>query len=71
MGNSREYLGDSVYVTDNGYHICLTTDNGTGPTNIIYLEPAVWNALVAYMDRRRQLQLGAVASGRTGERVIT
>ena len=37
--NPREYIGDSVYVEYDGYHrIVLTTNNGEGPTNTIYLE---------------------------------
>lgn len=45
------YLGDSVYVTYDGFHIWLTTENGypDDPRNRIALEPAVWNALTQYV----------------------
>jgi hypothetical protein len=42
------YLGDSVYADFDGYHIVLTTQNGYGPTNTIYLEPSVHDALNQY-----------------------
>jgi hypothetical protein len=41
----RLYLGDSVYVGHDGYHVWLYTDNGLDiVTNKIALEPAVLNA---------------------------
>ena len=46
-----EYLGDSVYASFDGYHIMLTTDNGYGPTNTIFLEPQVLVALENYVKR--------------------
>ena len=45
------YLGDSVYVDFDGYHIVLTTENGYGPTNQICLEPDVLRSLNNYWDR--------------------
>ena len=44
------YLGDSVYVETDGYGLILTTNNGhhDDPRNRIYLEPEVYEALVAY-----------------------
>ena len=52
----KEYLGDSVYVTDDGYGIILTTENGllTDPSNEIFLEPAVMDALVQYYERKKK-----------------
>jgi hypothetical protein len=44
----KEYLGDSVYATSDGYGITLTTENGFGPSNEIYLEPEVLEALNRY-----------------------
>lgn len=49
----KEYLGDAVYVDMRGDTIKLTTEDGrygTGPTNLIYLEPEVYAALVAYVN---------------------
>ncbi len=50
---AREYLGDSVYITHDGFGLELTTDNGFGPSNKIYLEPVVYKALVEYVERLR------------------
>jgi len=50
---SKQYLGDSVYVEfehERGM-LKLTTDNGEGPSNTIYLEAEVYAALVKYVER--------------------
>uniref|UniRef100_A0A6H1ZPE5 Uncharacterized protein n=1 Tax=viral metagenome TaxID=1070528 RepID=A0A6H1ZPE5_9ZZZZ len=50
----KEYLGDSVYaMTDDVDGIILTTENGksTDPSNIIYLEPNVIEALLNFLER--------------------
>lgn len=44
----KVYLGDSVYAEFNTAvkgDVTLTTENGYGPTNTIYLEPEVIDAL--------------------------
>jgi hypothetical protein len=51
----KEYLGDSVYVEiDEDDGIILTTWNGyeDDPRNIIYMEPKVVRALLAYVYRQ-------------------
>jgi hypothetical protein len=47
----KQYLGDSVYAEFDGYSIKLTTENGYGPSNTIWLEPNVVLALEAYRKR--------------------
>jgi hypothetical protein len=49
---TKEYLGDSVYAefTDFGT-LMLTTDNGNGPSNVIYLEPETYLALEDFVER--------------------
>lgn len=47
---TKEYIGDSVYVDFDG-GLVLTTENGYGPSNRIVLEPAVYEALVKYVER--------------------
>jgi hypothetical protein len=49
---NKEYLGDSVYAEFDGNVLVLTTDNGLGPSNTIYLEPEVYGALAAFVDSR-------------------
>lgn len=51
----KDYLGDSVYVQHDGYHIILTTENGypDDPRNRIALEPTVLASLIRYEQRIR------------------
>jgi len=48
-----QYLGDSVYVGHDKFHIILCTNNndGRGCVNMIYLDPSVFNALVEYEEK--------------------
>jgi hypothetical protein len=51
----KQYLGDSVYASFDGYMVTLTTDNGLGPSNTIHLEPeviAALNIFYAQMTRK-------------------
>lgn len=45
----KQYLGDSVYVEVERGMLKLTTDNGLGPTNTIYLEPEIYMNLARYV----------------------
>lgn len=52
------YLGDSVYGEADPYGgIVLTTDNGLGPSNTIYLEPEVYEALTQWVGARTRSNL--------------
>lgn len=44
------YLGDAVYASFDGYHICLTLNDHRNPT-MIALEPSVLRSLRDYADR--------------------
>lgn len=44
----KKYLGDGVYANFDGYHITLTTENGYGTSNRIYLDPSVFRELHEY-----------------------
>lgn len=50
----KMYLGDSVYVEIESGMFKLTTWNGypADPSNVIYLEPRVWEALRLYVETR-------------------
>jgi len=50
MMERKLYLGDSVYADFDGYGITLTTNNGLGATNKIYMEPFVLKALNDFID---------------------
>lgn len=51
MNNTKTYLGDSVYAEVVDGMIKLTTENGFGPSNTIYLELVVYDALVNWVNR--------------------
>ena len=48
--SEKMYIGDSVYVHFDGYHIILETNNGypDDPRNRIGLEPSVFDNLEEY-----------------------
>lgn len=54
MSETKRYIGDSVYADFDGYLIVLTTENGYGPSNTIYLEPEVYVALTKYVEELSQ-----------------
>lgn len=47
MADDRDYLGDGVYASFDGYQIWLSTLEGYS----IALEPTVMNSLVNYADK--------------------
>jgi hypothetical protein len=49
MNNKKEYLGDAVYASFDGYHIWLHTEDGNN--NKIALEPEVFQKLLEYHDK--------------------
>jgi hypothetical protein len=51
----KEYLGDSVYASFDGYHVWLTTENGYGPSNSIGLDPSVLASLDRYVEYLERL----------------
>ena len=61
---TKEYLGDSVYADTNGYGIILTTENGFVPSNTIYLEPGVLDALRRYEKRMKESEQIRVSRSR-------
>lgn len=54
MKTLKQYLGDSVYVDWDGQMIRLTTENGYGPTNEIFMEPEVLMAFEYYLKLLRE-----------------
>lgn len=51
---TKTYLGDAVYVEDEGYHVILTVEYGQGPEHTIYLEPKVLTAFFLWESSRRE-----------------
>ena len=52
--SNKEYLGDSVYVEIENGMLRLSTNNGLGDSNEIYLEGPVYKALIKYVTRLHQ-----------------
>lgn len=60
----RDYVGDGVYVGFDGFNVVLTAENGIRATDVIYLEPSVFDALSRWYERRiRPLYRKATAEG--------
>lgn len=51
MGTRKTYLGDGVYACIQDGMLLLTTEDGIGIQNSIYLESEVYEALLAYVKR--------------------
>lgn len=49
--SQKMYIGDSVYADIENGMIKLTTENGDGATNTIYLDQSVWVALKRYVHK--------------------
>jgi len=46
---TKQYIGDGVYVDFDGYMLILTTEDGVVVNNTIALEPDIWRNLVNYV----------------------
>lgn len=55
MSEQKTYLGDSVYAEIENGMLKLTTENGMGASNTIYLEQEVYEALVEYVSNLQRL----------------
>ena len=49
--NKKEYLGDGVYAAFDGFGIWLLANNHEDPTDKIYLEPEILQALYQFARR--------------------
>lgn len=58
----REYLGDGVYASHDGFHIWLQVEREDGSMARVALEPEVFQALVDY--RRRLVEALNSKAGR-------
>lgn len=47
----KDYIGDGVYVSWDGYDVVVYLDNGCGPYNEIHLEPVVLQAFNRFQER--------------------
>lgn len=51
----KDYIGDGVYVSFDGYHIWLTVERGDEGQARIALEPEVFHNLVQYRKRLQKM----------------
>ena len=49
----KEYIGDGIYCTFDGYSFILTTENGISTTNTIVMESRELETLNEFVDRIR------------------
>lgn len=47
---TKEYIGDGIYVAFDGYMVILTTENGIEVTNRVGIEPREWAKLAKYVE---------------------
>ncbi len=52
---NKVYLGDGVYISFDGYQLCLTTEDGISATNTIYMEPEVLRSLEDYVKELKTI----------------
>ena len=57
---NKEYIGDSVYATIDEVGLVLTTENGFGPTNTIFLEHDILHGLISYCLRHQLISPRAI-----------
>lgn len=48
-----EYLGDGVYVSFDGLHICLHVDSHLNKP-VVYLDPYIFENLITYVNKIRE-----------------
>lgn len=54
---SGSYLGDGLYVRDDGFHVWFYTHNGVSATNEVALDPYVLDQFIAWLERTRGLKI--------------
>lgn len=50
---NKTYLGDGLYIDEDGYQIRLFTSDGVNDLFSVYLEPAVLEAFLSWLERRK------------------
>lgn len=52
--NTQQYLGDGLYAEFDGYQIALKANSPTHPTDVVYLEPSVYENLLKFVEQLRE-----------------
>lgn len=50
----KQYVGDGVYLSYDGFHFVLTTENGISVQNEIFLDPQVTDTLIKIIETRKK-----------------
>lgn len=53
----KEYIGDGVYVQDQGFQLHLFTDYGSGPVEEIFLDDTVLHNLFRFIEFNRNVKI--------------
>jgi hypothetical protein len=51
---TESYLGDGCYVSFDGYQLALKANHHEYPTDVVYLEPQVWENLVKFVEQWKE-----------------
>lgn len=54
--NEQTYLGDGLYASFDGFQLILRAPRGPGGDHVVALEPALYQALNAWVDRYPRLK---------------
>lgn len=54
----KDYIGDGVYITWDGYGFQLRNNDFNNPTDIIYLEPSVVENLNEFVNKCAKIKKG-------------
>lgn len=65
--NNKEYLGDGVYISDDGFQFRITTENGVSVQNEVFMEPLVVESLIKYIAKARNLNIKATKLEKLGD----
>ena len=52
----KTYLGDGVYAFYDGFGYWLYANDANNPTDKVYLEPVVFNALLIFIEECRKMK---------------
>jgi hypothetical protein len=52
----KTYLGDGLYAEFDGYMLTLKANSADHPSDTVFIEPAVWNALVKFIKQMEEGQ---------------
>ena len=54
MTKDKEYLGDGLYASHDGFSFWLTAENGISVLNQVCLEPSVLLAFQSYVEKMKK-----------------